>query len=374
VSRSWKPSPPLHPSLQLKDPQPGQFPVDHGTMCAFDACIAAPNCTLLDIALLTSTAAGLAGLTGFLSDAIRAYSHLLSIMLAESRSLVVNNSWAQYDLTSDLPPGNPGNYSDNPNHPFNRIVGDLDRAGADILFAAGNCGAPCPASRCQGINNTITGANGHPSVLTVAGVDTTKTRVGYSSTGSGRLTVRKPDISGYTHFRGSGAFIVDSGTSAAAPVVAGVVAAVRSKLPYDPGNPATHPAAIRNLVTSTAEDLGPVGSPKWPLHDFEHGFGVVNGCELVNRLGIRLTPGIPSFNFCQRYPDICEQIGLRDPSLISNLCQKYPWLCHELQIPLPIDPPGPVPPVEMHDPAELGYLAGYHDGLRAQSSNVKRGT
>src|SRR5438552_3194293 len=32
----------------------GEMPVDHGTMCAFDVCIAAPNCTLVDHAVLTS--------------------------------------------------------------------------------------------------------------------------------------------------------------------------------------------------------------------------------------------------------------------------------------------------------------------------------
>jgi hypothetical protein len=55
---------------------------------------------------------------------------------------------------------------------------------ARILFAAGNCRADCPDSRCQGVtSNAIYGANGHPQVLCVAGVDTTKQRVGYSTIG-----------------------------------------------------------------------------------------------------------------------------------------------------------------------------------------------
>jgi subtilisin family serine protease len=263
---------------------PGNLPVDHGTMCAYDVCIAAPNCTLLDIALLQSTAPGRTIMSGFLSDAVRAYRHLLDIMLAprrpgDSRSLVVNNSWGMFHPSWDFPPSDPGNYSDNPNHPFNRIVGDLEQAGADILFAAGNCGANCPDGRCQGVtSNAIYGANSHPSVMSVAGVDTTETRVGYSSIGPGRLTTNKPDISGYTHFRGSGVYPADGGTSAATPVVTGVVAAVRSKRPYDSGNPASNPAAIRSLVTSTAKDLGTTG------YDLRHGFGVVNGCELNRRL------------------------------------------------------------------------------------------
>ena len=73
-------------------------------------------------------------------------------------------------------------------------------------------------------------------------------------------------------------YAADGGTSAAAPVVSGVVAAIRSKRPYDSADSTTSPAAIRHLVASTAEDLGPTG------YDFLHGHGVINGCALVDRL------------------------------------------------------------------------------------------
>jgi subtilisin family serine protease len=189
----------------------------------------------------------------------------------------------------DLPPGDPGNYSDNPNHPFNRSVGALAALGADILFAAGNCGPQCPDSRCQDVSaNAIYGANGHPDVLSVAGVDTAGERVGYSTIGPGRLTDRKPDISGYTHFKGSGVFPEDSGTSAATPVVAGVLAAVRSKRAFDPADPATSPAAIRELLASTAKDLGDAG------YDYEHGYGVVDGARLRDELCDEPPPQPPS--------------------------------------------------------------------------------
>ena len=273
AARSWTPVAGL---------VPGSLPVDHGTMCAFDACIAAPNCTLLDIALLQSGRPGRTIMEGFLSDAVLAYRHLLDIMLApkrpgESRSMVVNNSWGMFHPSWDFPVGDPGNYSDNPNHPFNRIVGALERAGADILFAAGNCGANCPDGRCQGVTaNAIYGANSHPLVLSIAGVDTSKARVGYSSIGPGRLTQQKPDLSSYTHFKGSGVYPADGGTSAATPVASGVVAALRSKLPYDASLPQTSPAAIRNMLIKTAEDAGLLG------YDFEYGWGIVNGCRLAD--------------------------------------------------------------------------------------------
>jgi hypothetical protein len=271
-AKSWVPGPGL---------TPGDLPVGHGTMCAFDALIAAPKATLLDIAVLLSNRSGGSIMDGLLSDAVRAYAHLIGVMNApkrpgESRSLVVNNSWGMFHPTWDFPVGHPGNYSDNPNHPFNRIVGSLERAGADILFAAGNCGRDCPDGRCQGLTNAgIFGANSHPQVLSVAGVDVSKTRVGYSTSGPGRLTRFKPDICGYTHFLGSGVYAADGGTSAATPVVAGVVAALRSKFPYQASNPRRSPAAVRNLVTRTAEDRGAVG------FDFDHGWGIINGRRIA---------------------------------------------------------------------------------------------
>lgn len=261
--------------------KPGSVAVDHGTMCAFDVCIAAPACTLVDIAVLRPAGPISFGLAAQLSDAVRAYAHLQSLMSGPDRprALVVSNSWGMFHPSWDLAPGEPGNYSDNPNHPFNRSVGALAALGADILFAAGNCGPQCPDGRCQGVSsNAIYGASGHPDVLSIAGVDTADERVGYSTIGPGRLTDRKPDICGYTHFKGSGVFPVDSGTSAATPVVAGVLAAVRSKRPFDPADPATSPAAIRELLTSTARDLGAPG------YDYEHGYGVVDGARLRDEL------------------------------------------------------------------------------------------
>lgn len=298
AARSW--------SWDADEVTPGSAPVDHGTMCAFDVCIAAPRCTLLDIALLRPINAPPGGslMEALLSDAIVAYRHLLDVMNAprrpgDSRSLVVNNSWGMFNTGWDFPPEDPRNYSDNPNHPFNRIVGTLERAGADILFAAGNCGEICPDSRCGNQTNLgIFGANSSSVVLSVAGVDITKTRVGYSTAGPGRLQERKPDISGYTHFMGSGVYAADGGTSAACPVVAGVVAAIRSNRPYNSDDADTSPAAIRSLVTSTAEDLGPTG------YDYKHGYGVVDGSALVDKL-ISVPP--EEFDLCQRFPWICDR-------------------------------------------------------------------
>ena len=272
AARSWAPRPGL---------TPGALPVNHGTMCAYDATIAAPQATLLDIALLLSNRPGGSIMEGLLSDAVLAYRHLINVMNAprrpgELRSMVVNNSWGMFHSSWDYPVGHPGNYSHNANHPFNRIVATLANAGADILFAAGNCGRDCPDGRCQGVTNAgIVGANGSPAVTAVAGVDVTKMRVGYSTSGPGGLTRFKPDIAAYTHFSGSGVYAADGGTSAACPVAAGVVAAFRSKFHFNPANARTSPAAIRLIVNRTAEDRGAIG------FDFDYGHGIINGRRLA---------------------------------------------------------------------------------------------
>ncbi|MDB5948123.1 MAG: peptidase [Ramlibacter sp.] len=257
---------------------PGTHPVNHGTMCAFDACIAAPKATLLDYAVLLSTTPGSTVMAGLLSDAVLAYAKLRAILGAvaqTNRAMVISNSWGMFSPTWDFPPGHPGNYSDNPNHPFNLIVASLEAAGADILFAAGNCGSDCPDGRCAfGATPPICGANSHPSVMSIAGVDTSKARVGYSSQGPGRLTKMKPDIAAYTHFTGSGVYPVDGGTSAACPVAAGVIAAVRTKYPAAK----LSPLQMRSLVQKTAEDMAHIG------FDPDYGWGILDPAALLPAL------------------------------------------------------------------------------------------
>jgi subtilisin family serine protease len=260
----------------------GAMPVDHGTMCAFDVGISAPNCTLLDYALLQSQAQGGSVMDGFLSDAVSGFSRLLDIMSGPDApaALVVNNSWGMFHPSWDFDVGHPGNYSDNPDHPFNIIVESLEDAGADILFAAGNCGAECADSRCEGLTNAgIFGANSSGSVLCVAGVTVDDVRLGYSTQGPGRLVADKPDICAYTHFSGSGVYPndVDGGTSAACPVATGMIAAIRSQYPASE----LSPAMLRNMIRRSANDLGLQG------FDYDHGFGVVDVEALLDLLNRR---------------------------------------------------------------------------------------
>ncbi|WP_214409092.1 S8 family serine peptidase [Sphaerisporangium fuscum] len=252
--------------------QAGGFPVNHGTMCAFDAMISASRAALLDVPILLSKKRGGSVMDGLLSDAIAAFAHLRTVLEAQpvaTRALVVTNSWGSFSPQWDLPPGQPGNYSDNAAHPFNIIVGSLEQAGADILFAAGNCGPECKDRRCGYPERPIVGANSHPQVLSVAGVDTAGERVGYSSKGPGRLSDHKPDICAYTHFSGSKAFgddSPDSGTSAACPVAAGLVTAIRTRWPASQ----ISPSQLRTLLNRTAADRSDVG------FDYAYGYGIAD--------------------------------------------------------------------------------------------------
>jgi len=270
--RSWSPAGVTTP--------PGRHRRGHGTMCAFDALITAPRATLLDYPVLLSQRQGGSAVDGLLSDAIAAYARLRQVLEEqppESRALVVSNSWGSFSPRWDFPPGHPGNYSDNPAHPFNLILASLAEAGADILFAAGNCGRECPDARCAFPDRPITGANSHPRALSIAGVDTTGKRVGYSSQGPGRLAERKPDLCAYTHFAGSRAFgdsEPDSGTSAACPVAAGLVAAIRTRWP----STVLSPAQLRTLLRRTADDRSTVG------YDHDYGYGIVDPAGVIAAL------------------------------------------------------------------------------------------
>src|SRR5438128_2111725 len=144
---------------------------------------------------------------------------------------------------------------------------------------SGYCGADCPDKPCGagdvGPGASIHGANSHPDVVTVAAVTVTDRRLGYSSQGPGALYSRKPDLAGFSHFKGSGIYPADGGTSAAGPVAAGVAAALRQRFTSD----RLAPAQLKGLLQRTARDLGGDG---W---DYDLGYGVINAAAALKAVG-----------------------------------------------------------------------------------------
>jgi subtilisin family serine protease len=259
--------------------QPGNFPADHGTLAAYQVGVAAPKATVIDQALLTEQheTDDEPLIQAWLSDIEPGYLDLqryLAGVEESERRLVVSNSWALTDPDWDFPVEHVKNFSDNPDHPFNRAVRDLVALGADVLFAAGNCGQPYPTRDCGFARQPICGANSLEEVITVGAVDIDGERLGYSSQGPGRLLFEKPDLCGYSHYYGSGVKPVDWGTSTACPLVAGVLAALRTR--YSAQQLA--PVALKRALLESSRR--PAGSG----HNLDTGYGVIDAAALLDRL------------------------------------------------------------------------------------------
>jgi hypothetical protein len=272
---------------------PGNWPIAHATMCAFDVLIAAPKATLIDIPVLRSGGGGGSAMSGYLSAAVLAFSSILvswSVAgtgngLDQYSALVLSNSWGIFNPVMDFPSGHPGRYCDNPKHPFNMMLEPMARAGIDVVFAAGNCGADCPDGRCKGrTTEAIMGASASVDAFSVAGCDINGARVGYSSQGPSIAGMygQKPDITGYTHFLGSkfaGGSTPDSGTSAACPVVAGCIAAIRTKA--DPRSPVSPYMLYDHFRTNATTPAGQ--SSGW---NADCGYGIVNVVAVADQLSL----------------------------------------------------------------------------------------
>lgn len=281
VANSWTPDSVATP--------PGLHRIGHGTMCAFNALLAAPKVTLLDFPALIGRAVGDHSVSGTLSQVLQAYTTLMARWTAlvgpgsaqKYKALVINNSWGIYHPSCDFPVGHPGRYIDNPNHALRFLTSPLALAGADILFAAGNCGSPCPSPPClHRKTGTINGANAYTEVLTVAACDVNGLRTCYSSQGPSMtgMPQEKPDLTAYAHFLGSevaGRRRPDAGTSAACPVAAGCVAALRTRQP-----PASRPpAALFAALRASARSAG----AGW---NGDTGHGIINPVAAGRSLGL----------------------------------------------------------------------------------------
>jgi hypothetical protein len=283
--------------------QPGEHRLGHGTMCAYDALIVAPKATLIDIPMLIARAPGDHKVSATVGTAADAYQHLFDKWAAKPnyKALVVSNSWGIFNPgLEDFPLGNKNRFIDNLDHGFRKLIKKLNDAGVDIVFCGSNCGPVCTSPACLSqTDGMIMGANAYPEVLTVGGCDTDNDLIGYSSHGPAIAMLsqhevhqqdelkKKPDISAYTHFLGSKTqrnFLPDTGVSAACPVAAGCIAALRTKVPAEISSD-----KLFTAIKQTARlGNGPGSSGVW---NERFGHGIIDPVAAARALGVPLAEG-----------------------------------------------------------------------------------
>lgn len=175
----------------------------------------------------------------------------------------------------------------NPEHPVNRKVREVVQSGCVVLFSAGNCGEPGPtqscAVDCSGPGKSIVGPASLHQVITVGAVTVSRQRLEYSAQGPGRFAQKKPDLCAYSHFyghrgpnqdnpAGGGTEDCDTGTSAASPLAAGVVALLLNAAPQ------LSPKEVQQLLSGSARPIGPSG---WEPNT---GYGVIHAADAYHRL------------------------------------------------------------------------------------------
>jgi hypothetical protein len=238
----------------------------HAAMIAHNVLATAPAARLYDCPLIPTPSAGgrtvIDDIPTFTATAAALCSSVGVPLVVASNVVgfgtwVFVNAWAVFDRRSDI---GPRHYCDDPKHPLNQAVSELDSAGADIVFAAGNCGQFDPDRRCdpgvRGPYRSILGANSLRSVLTVGAVRADLVPFGYTSQGPGQpdLGSAKPDLCAPAQFADrSDRLAVCSGTSGATAVAAGVVAALRRRWSAT----VVSPQKLRDILTQTVRPLPP---------------------------------------------------------------------------------------------------------------------
>ena len=244
-------------------PQPGTVRPAHGMMIANNILKVAPKAKLFDLPVVPPFQ--IPNIQSFLSLANAAYILMLfdvALMKLGQNSgpWILVNPWGIFSRKTEVPLGN---YTENPQSPFNvDVAGAVTILGIDALFAAGNCGQFCPDRRCGGLDRgpsrSIWGANSLKEVLTVGAVRADDMWLGYSSQGPGQqlLGKAKPDFCATSQFaEDDDGFNINTGTSAATGLTAGVIAALRSRW-----NSATvSPQALQQILHQTARK--PVSVP-----------------------------------------------------------------------------------------------------------------
>jgi serine protease AprX len=256
--------------------QPGEASIaSHGSMCAADVLIAAPKAKLYDYPFLGVPNSG---------GALQMFQAVLNQRAIDGTPHITNNSYGFIGVPD--PAAFPRHEVNDPQHPVHRKVREVVLAGVPCFFAAGNCGEPCPSSRCHpsgiGTGISIHASNSLEEVITIAAVNRFDDRIGYSSQGPGMFFSEKPDLASFSHVfanfgpgrpAGGSEDDFDSGTSCATPVAAGVAAALLSAYP------GVTPGRLKEVLMATARESS--AGPGWSA-DF--GVGIIDASAAFDML------------------------------------------------------------------------------------------
>jgi hypothetical protein len=295
-ARGWSVMPVVAPT---QPPQPTRMPgsadFGHGTLMALLVNRIAPDAKIYDLPLLPER---IHNLPVFLSLAAAAMLKLLvRVQSNVNRRWVLCNAWSVYNLDQDISLPSAYNYGQNPGNVFTTLVrliaqNDVGAGGADVVFAAGNCGQYCPDGRCGSVQvgpgSSIYGVAALKEVLTVGAVRNDTVWLGYSSQGPSPAAFgsQKPDLCAPSQFgEPTNASIEYSGTSAACGVSAGVVAALRdTAFPWVAGTvPQISPA---HMIEGLRQQARPVPSQALP-YDLRLGAGTLDLCKFVTAFAVQ---------------------------------------------------------------------------------------
>jgi hypothetical protein len=275
-------------------PRPGSIGRSHGMMMAHNILKVAPKAMLFDLPLAP---AKISNIMRFLCFADAAYQIVLADIAQFKQGMfpgpwILVNPWGIFDRRSEIPLGD---YTTNPINPFNKLVVRAVGDNIDVIFAAGNCGQFCADFRCGGEavgpGFSIWGANSLEQVLTVGAVRADGMWLGYSSQGPGQpaLGANKPDLCATSQFgEDADAFSINTGTSAACGLAAGVVAALRSQW----NSTRVPPGKLKQILNQTARKPHGVGWNNSLGHRFGNGVLDARAAydELKSQFPIPLVP------------------------------------------------------------------------------------